>query len=287
MQIVDQRIAVVGLGRLGMCLARAVHASGLRLSAVASAHIQKAHELVALLDQNVAALPLDEIADHAELILLAVPDAQITEVSAALTVGARHSVVHTSGVLDTGVLASAAAHGVRCGVFHPLQAFARGAEPTIFHGIQIGVEADDLLEPALRQLAERLGAQAFSLRGVERAAYHAAAVFASNYLVALHAVAARIWTQAGLPEASARDALMPLTRGALQALAEHEPSAALTGPLRRGDEASLALHLRALEQDPNATTLYRALARELLALPLGLDPAVRARIASLLDERAR
>jgi predicted short-subunit dehydrogenase-like oxidoreductase (DUF2520 family) len=278
-----QRIAIVGLGRLGACLARALLGARLGPLAVASARAASARRLAAELGDAIRPVArLSALSEQADLVFVAVPDARIAEVCDALSLGEGRAVVHVSGALDAAVLESARVRGAQVGVFHPLQAFPLGAARSRFVGIHVGVEGDAELELRLSKLARRLGATPFSLRGVDRAAYHAAAVFASNYVVALHGAAARAWQRAGLPASAARSALLPLTRGAVDAIAEHELPAALTGPLQRGDLATLERHLAALSADEPTAQLYRALACELLRLPLALDAATRERLLALL-----
>ena len=151
--------------------------------------------------------------------------------------------------------------------------------------VEAGVDAaEPALAVELQALVRALGATAFSLQGVDRPAYHAAAVLVSNCVVALHAAAARAWTLAGLPAESARAALAPLTAGAALAIAHNPLPLALTGPVARGDSATVAGHLRALSGDLPLSALYRALARELLALPLTLAPEARAALEALCAE---
>jgi predicted short-subunit dehydrogenase-like oxidoreductase (DUF2520 family) len=226
---------------------------------------------------------VSELPRAAELLFLAVPDAQVQRVCEGLQLSAAHSVVQLSGVLTLDALSSAAARGAKTGAMHPLQAFPPGAEASRFAGIHVGVEASDAeLTRQLETIVRVLGATPFSLTGVDRAAYHAAAVLASNCVVALHAAAAAVWLRAGLPLSAARPALAPLTLGAAGAIAERELADALTGPIARGDVASVARHLEVLAQDPERALLYRALGRELLRLPLGLTPEVHAALAALL-----
>jgi predicted short-subunit dehydrogenase-like oxidoreductase (DUF2520 family) len=274
------------MGRLGTCLVRAIHRANLGPVNIGSTRLESAQRLAAELGTGVNAVPLAAICDHARLIFLTVPDAAVAELCARLPVTSAHAVVHTSGVLDRSALESARTRGSSSGVFHPLQAFALGAPASRFAGIHIGIEAEGALAGELTTLAVALGATAFSLQGVDRAAYHVAAVFVSNYLVALHAAAARAWQLAGLPPAAARAALAPLSRGALEAIAEHDLADALTGPLQRADFATLERHLQVLSRDPHTEQLYRALAAELLRLPLALDPDVRARLDRLIGERS-
>jgi predicted short-subunit dehydrogenase-like oxidoreductase (DUF2520 family) len=279
-----QRIAIVGLGRLGTCLARALLGARLGPLTVSSADTESVHRLVEELGDPIEPVSsARSLLEHADLVFLTVPDASIREVCEGLLLDQRHAIVHTSGALDTDVLESARVRGARVGVFHPLQTFPLAAASTRFRGIQIGVEGDADLPEQLTAVAQRLGAETFSLRGVDRAAYHAAAVFTSNYVVALHAAASAAWQRAGLPEGTARAALLPLTRGAVESIAEHDLPEALTGPLLRGDLGTLERHLHALAHDPEIAKLYRALALQLLRLPLPLDAETRERLARLLD----
>src|SRR5690606_24287151 len=102
--------------------------------------------------------------------------------------------------------------------------------------------------------------------------YHAAAVFASNYLVTLAATAVRILREIGVPEEDALPALIPLMRGTLDNLEDLGLASALTGPIARGDLDTVRTHLARLSPDDRA--LYCALGRETLQLALaaGLDP---------------
>lgn len=284
MTIAAPRIAVLGLGRLGACLARALFAAGVTNITLASRERVLAERVSASLS-GAQALDVAALPDAAELLFLTVPDAQVQSVCESLQLSAAHAVVHLSGVLDLECLSSASARGARVGAMHPLQVFPLGAGAERFRGIHMGVEASDpALTQELEQIVHALGATAFSLAGVDRAAYHAAAVFASNYAVALHAAAAAVWERAGLPLTAARQALAPLTLGAAQALAERELPQALTGPIARGDVASVERHLRVLRADPERSALYRALGRELLKLPLGLGQDAFDELMVLLEE---
>jgi predicted short-subunit dehydrogenase-like oxidoreductase (DUF2520 family) len=283
MTITSARIGVLGLGRLGACLAQALANAGVKQIAVATRERAAAERVASNIGSGVHALDASEIVGAADLIFLAVPDAQVRVVCESLLLTAAHAVVHLSGALGLDSIAAAASRGA----LHPLQAFPHGAGRDRFHGIYVGVEASDpALTAELEAIARALGATPFSLAGIDRAGYHAAAVMASNYVVALHVAAAAVWARAGLPPESARAALAPLTLGAAQAIRERELPLALTGPLARGDVASVASHLQALllQADSEHAALYRALARELLSLPLGLSAETQAALGALLAE---
>ena len=217
-------------------------------------------------------------------VVLAVPDDQIAATCAALPWRAGQAIVHSSGALDLGALGAAAARGALRGCVHPLQSFPdRGGNPERFAGIRCGVEADRALLRPLTALVRALGATPLSLRGVDRAGYHAAAVLASNYVVALHAAAERAWALSGLPARSARSALASLTLGAATALQARTLERALTGPLARGDVRTLQGHLRALDAAPELRALYVQLGRVLLDRKLGLPARTRRRLQRLLQ----
>ncbi|HEX7479639.1 MAG TPA: DUF2520 domain-containing protein [Polyangiales bacterium] len=273
-----QSVGIVGTGRLGSALARALLAAGYELAVVASFGGQSAGRLARSLGASVRALPVAEVPAQASLIFLAVPDGRIESVCEALPVHAGHAVVHTSGAQGLAPLASARAAGAQVGAFHPLQSFSESAGPGAFGSISIGVEAEGALAAALQRCCERLGARALWLQGVDRARYHAAAVFASNYVVALQLAAAQAWELAGLPRAQAEVALAPLTLAAAQNLLDAEPARALTGPVARGDVQTVERHLAALADNPELLLLYRALGAQLLQLPLALTPETRARL---------
>jgi predicted short-subunit dehydrogenase-like oxidoreductase (DUF2520 family) len=137
-------------------------------------------------------------------------------------------------------------------------------------------------------LAERIvhacGGHALRIAPGGKAAYHAAAVFASNYAVALLSVAERLMEQAGVDAADARPALTALAAGAVENVGARGPEAALTGPIVRGDVETVALHLGRLSADERA--LYSLLGREALRLArrAGLEDAAAERMGALLGE---
>ena len=266
-------IGVVGAGRLGSALTAALQAGGYTRLTVASRHPTHARALATRLGAD--ATEAAALVAPCDLVFLAVPDAAIAPLAARLPWRPGQAVVHCSGALGLEVLTAAAATGgLRHGCLHPLQTFAAGTPapeaPGLFRGIVCGVEADDeALGSLLEAIARDLEARPIRLEGVDRALYHAAAVLVSNDLVALVAAAGRVWILAGLPAAGAPEALGPLLRAAAANVATEPLAQALTGPVARGDVATVQQHLRALEAEPDLRELYRRLALELLRLDLG------------------
>ena len=223
------------------------------------------------------------------LIFLTVPDDAVAEVAASLAqlgelIPANVAFVHASGALELDVLAPLRRHHA-VGSFHPLRSFPEPGPPGAFSGIVIGVDASsESLRRALNRVARDLGAKPKKVDDAQRAVYHAAAVFASNYVVALLAEAIGLLERSGWTEREAVQGLVPLAEGAIANVRKRGPVAALTGPIRRGDAQTVRRHLAALaELDAHAgnagrrrqTDLYRMLGDVALeiAQQAGLKPA--------------
>ena len=182
----------------------------------------------------------------AELVLIAVPDSAIAEVAARLGIGAW--MAHVSGATRLSALDP---HANRFSV-HPLQTLTRerGAEQLDGAWGAISGETDDALARA-RWLAGMLGLRAFEVADADRGLYHAAAVIGGNFVVTLHQVATRLLAEVGAPP----EAIVPLMARTI------ENGFELTGPIARGDRATIDAHLAALaEREPTIVPLYRALA---------------------------
>jgi predicted short-subunit dehydrogenase-like oxidoreductase (DUF2520 family) len=247
-------VAIVGAGRLGSALARALRDAGVEVAG-----------------------PLGRGATcaGADVVLLCVPDAEIE--AAAVVAGqatpAPRFVGHVSGATSLGALAPA---GGEAFGLHPLQTFAGGEGPEAFHavGCAIAGATPEALEIA-GDLAERLGMRAIEISDAERAAYHAAASVASNFLVTLQAAAEELAAGAGIAPADARALLAPLVRATVENWAERGPEAALTGPVARGDDATVARQRGAVESHaPHLLPLFDELVERTreLADPEGAAP---------------
>ncbi|MGE0229167.1 MAG: Rossmann-like and DUF2520 domain-containing protein [Dehalococcoidia bacterium] len=265
------RVGLLGAGRLAASLGAALTEAGYRIEGVASRRPESARRLSSSLAPSVAPLSSQELVERCDLVFVTVPDAAVTSVASSVDWRSAQAVVHCSGALGLTALAGAAARGAAVGCFHPLQSFpALEGDASRFRGIACGIEASGDLSLVLESVAARTGASVVRLEGVDRAAYHAAAVFASNYVVSLMAAARRAWTEAGLPADAARPSLAPLLKGAADNVSRHELREALTGPVARGDVETVRRHLVALG-DSGLAALYRELGAQLLTLRLPHD----------------
>lgn len=285
------RLGFAGAGRVGSALARLLADRGWPVAGVWSQHTTSAQRLA----EQVGCVTWDspEQLRHADLVFVCVPDQAIADVAAqvALAGGWRpnQGVVHCSGAVEISALAPAQAAGACIGGFHPLQAFATAeAAMAILPGSFFAVEGEGALRHWLPALVGALEGSYQWLRPGTRALYHAAAVFASNYLVTLFDVATHLMQEAGFDAGEAQEALLPLTRGTVHNLGTVGLPAALTGPIRRGDAATVARHLEALVgYAPPVAQLYLHLARHTVPLARQLDAAHAQQIDDLLERRTR
>jgi len=187
-----------------------------------------------------------------DIVILAVRDDAITKVAAENRARFVGTVVHCSGAMAAREALAPLTGRCPLGTLHPLLSVADGAD---FSGVPFAVEGE-----VARALALRLGGVPFEIAPEAMPLYHAAAVFAANYVVTLLDVAVRLARQAGLPEDAAREALGALAAGAVANVRRLGAAEALTGPIARGDESIVARHLAALPED--LKPLYEALAAE-------------------------
>ncbi len=227
-----RRTAIVGAGRLGTALAAALSGAGLRVDGPFG---------------RGATLPAG-----VDAVLLCVPDAQIANASAAIPARPGLLVGHCSAATR---LAPLAGHGEAFSL-HPLMTVPdRGAR---FAGATAAIAgATPRALAAARELADALGMRAVHVADEDRAAYHAAACVASNFLVTLEGVAERLAASAGI----GRKPLAELVRATVENWASAGAAEALTGPIARGDEQTVAHQREAVaERSPEDLALFDALA---------------------------
>jgi len=240
------RLVVVGRGRVGESIASAAERAGLEAAQAGRDDLEPA-------------------CASAEASLLCVPDAAIADACEALArfVPRLRLVGHVSGAAGLDVLGPAADRGAALFSMHPLQTVPDGTSDLT--GAPCAVAGSDGAALAFATaLAARLGMRPFEVPEERRAAYHAAASMASNFLVALEESAASLLDEAGIEDA--RELLAPLVLRTAANWSERG-GGALTGPIARGDEATTGRHLEALRQSaPELIPLYEALAERTRAL---------------------
>jgi predicted short-subunit dehydrogenase-like oxidoreductase (DUF2520 family) len=284
------RVGVIGPGRAGTALARALARAGHEITAaaaVSAASKQRARD-------NFPGARLTEPAQvlaDADLVLLTVPDDVLPGLVEGLAAtGAPYAgrlVAHASGALGVRVLDPATRAGALPIALHPVMTFTgRADDVDKIKGVCFGVTAPELLRPAAEALVIEMGGEPVFIAEENRALYHAGLAFAANHLVTLVAEAASMLTIAGVDSPNAM--LGPLLGAALDN-ALRFGDAGLTGPVARGDQATVAAHVAVLAaRDPAALPAYRALARLTAdrALASGmLSPGDAARLLDVLGDR--
>ncbi len=279
------RIGIIGVGRLGSALAHALLAAGYPLEMISSRQLSDAERLVSSLP-TVSSVTVDNLVQECDFVFLAVPDEYISELAFSLPWSSSQAVIHSSGSLNLDVLSVAKKKGSLTGCLHPVQTFLKRDSPLEsrdrFANIVCGIEADSPLDIWLVELVESLGAYSIRLENVDRALYHSAAVFASNYVVALLSAATRIWTLSGLSEREGRMALQHIMNVSVNNLADSTFSDAVTGPITRGDWQTVKKHLSGLDSEPELQKLYSRLGLELLSASQ-IDLDVKIKITKLLE----
>jgi predicted short-subunit dehydrogenase-like oxidoreductase (DUF2520 family) len=282
-------IAVVGAGRVGTALAILLHDAGHRIVAVAGG--SGTPDRAARYLPGVPVRDAAGAARDARVVLIGTPDAQIAPACEAMSragaLGEGQTVAHLSGATGLDALASARSVGAETLCVHPLQTC-----PDVESGLRripgsafaITAASDEACALG-EQLARDAGGRPFRLADNAKPIYHAAAVFASNYLIAITALAEELERSADVPDPLG--ALMPLERATLDNVGMLGPGSALTGPALRGDAGTVERNLAALAKHaPHAIASYVALADLTLDLAQRggrISPDARADVDEVLD----
>jgi predicted short-subunit dehydrogenase-like oxidoreductase (DUF2520 family) len=275
---------------MGRALGLRLVASGYPVRAVASRTRAAAEALAQALGAPVATERLGDVPEDAPLVALCVPDGEIAAVAAALAAAPRSwrgaVVLHTSGATPAAALDPLRERGARTLAFHPLQAVTRRADGAALAGATAGIEGPPPGVAAGVELAAGLGMRPLVVSAEAKPRYHLAAAMASNLLVTLLAMAQEVLASIGIDRQEAAAALAPLLRGTLGNVARSSPEGALTGPVARGDLATLRAHGLALREHlPHLVPVYAALSAETVRLAVRagtLAPAQAEEVLSLL-----
>lgn len=228
------RARIVGAGRAGTSFERALRDAGWEVEPI----VRRGE-------------PVAGVAHGVDVVLVATGDAEIAPVAAAIEPVATTAVLHLSGALGPEPVAMHPRHGV----LHPLVALAngeRGAHRLVGAWFGLAIDGDRVAADIVADLRGR----AVRIADGDWVRYHAAAAIAANHLVALLGQAERVGASVGLP----LEPLVELAAGSLRDVRELGPASALTGPVRRGDRATVRRHIESLPADERAA--YRAMAEQ-------------------------
>ena len=282
-------IGIIGCGRVGATIGAAWRQAGhaiIGVSATSAASIERAESML----PGVPILDPDEVAERAELVLLAVPDDEIARlVSGLADLGRIHAgqiLLHCSGRYGTSVLEAGTRLGALPIAWHPSLTFT-GTDVDLprLRQATIAVTAAAPIRPVGEALVVELGAEPIEIAEADRPLYHAAITHASNHSITILSESMEMLTEAGVDEPS--HVLHALVDASVANTLQNG-SKALTGPVSRGDVGTVESHLAALSEyslsrsNPGARNSYIALARSTTAKALTMGRITEAQAQEIL-----
>jgi predicted short-subunit dehydrogenase-like oxidoreductase (DUF2520 family) len=269
---VQQTLNIIGAGHVGRVFGRLFSLqAGLTVQDVLNRSQASAEAALAFIGSGRVVADMHAMR-RADIYLLAVSDDQIEHCAGQLAqhglLDAATVVFHCSGALSSQALAAAAAAGAACASLHPVRSFADPARvASDFDATFCSLEGDARALAVLQPAVLAIGGRALTIDASSKTLYHAASVFASNYLSSLADVALRTYAAAGIEPALAAELAAPLMRETLDNILRLGPAAALSGPIARGDFKTVARQQAALSAwDSEAGALYQAFVAPTAAL---------------------
>jgi predicted short-subunit dehydrogenase-like oxidoreductase (DUF2520 family) len=284
-------LGFIGAGPVGTTFAVGLSERGYRVASVADIDPASARRFAGLVSGCTVRASNQQVVDDAEMVFITTADDFIAKVCAGLSWRRDQAVVHCSGASTVQSLESARRQGAAVGSIHPCQSFA-GIEQAIANlpGSTFGIEAEGPLRATLTDMARALQGEVVYLSSEDKVLYHTAAAIACNYFTTIVKLATGLWTNFGKTPADGLRAYMPLLRGSLTNMETAGFPKCLTGPIARGDVATVERHLAALAKSaPDLLGLYKELGR--FTVPIGRDKgtlsAEKAEALAALFEKGR
>lgn len=284
-------VFIMGAGVVGTALAARLVRAGLPVIGLHGRQVELSDAARAISGVVASTGDIPDIIAESDVVVISVRDERVPEVAQRLANEHRlrpdQILLHTSGANPARTILSPAVPYVRAvGTLHPLVSFA---DPRVaaegMNDVAFGIEGDEPARAIAKRIVRALGARAVFLEAENLALYHAGAVMASNYVVAMADAAQTLLVRAGVPPDQALPVLIPLLNSVVQNLARLGLPGALTGPVERGDVSSVERHLKTLEaRAPEMLPLYRLVGRDVLRLARekgAMDSVQAARIEAL------
>jgi len=260
-------LAIVGAGRLGTALAMRLAEAGYSIPEVIARGNPQSFRTARTLARKVGArvVTIRTTQLTADLIWFCVPDAEISNAAAGLS---RHDwrgkiAFHSSGVLTSEIFRVLYKRGAHAASVHPLMTFVAGSLPELIH-VPFALEGDAPAVAIAKTIIRKLGGNPFAIRKQDKPAYHAFATMICPLLVSLLASSEAVAELAGIPRRQARRRMMPIIRQTLANYAQLGPADAFSGPIVRGDVATVRVHLQSIAKTLAAKDAYLVLARAAL-----------------------
>ncbi|HZP22616.1 MAG TPA: DUF2520 domain-containing protein [Terriglobales bacterium] len=257
-------ISIVGPGNLGSALALSLRAAGHTVASIAvrpgSKSTRQARNLARRIGAQLIAAGKQPLSGN--LVWITVPDDAITGVADVLARSGEWRgkvVLHSSGAVTSDALAPLRAKGAHVASVHPMMTFVRHQHPEM-SGVAFALEGDPAATRAARAIIEELGGKPFAIRKENKVLYHAFGSFASPMVVALIAAMEEVALAAGIRGQDVKGVIAPLLQQTIRNYLTLNAAAAFSGPIVRGDVATVRKHLEKLEKLPRIREVYRVLA---------------------------
>ncbi len=257
----EERIAIIGPGKVGQALARLLQRAGYSIAALGGRNPERVRTAAESLDPCPEICSTTEAAQRAGIVLLTVRDDAIEAVAAQCAFRPGATVIHFSGMHSSKLLNSACRqYGCQVASMHPLQTFAtvEQAERSL-PGSFCFIEGDKQAAQTAIRLAESLAMTPLALSTESKTLYHAAAVMACSGLTALLHAVEQVAKAAGISRNELWKSFSPLIETTLRNVRDMGSMRALTGPVARGDRQTVQSHLASLSTLPDERNIYRML----------------------------
>jgi predicted short-subunit dehydrogenase-like oxidoreductase (DUF2520 family) len=270
-------VTIVGPGSFGTALAKALHEAGIpvaeivyrngesarRAKKLAREAGAKAVEFEEWLGSRSGAPPERARAPVPTLIWLCVGDSVIAKTAAAMASAGSWkamTVFHSSGALTSDELGPLRRAGAKVASVHPMMTFVRSAAASM-KGASFALEGDEAATAVARGMVRQLAGESFEIKKKDKPLYHALGAFVSPLIIAQMAAVERIGRELGFDGPKTRRIVGPILQQTIRNYIDHGPAAAFSGPIVRGDIATVKKHLAALKRVRGAKEIYRALAK--------------------------
>jgi predicted short-subunit dehydrogenase-like oxidoreductase (DUF2520 family) len=259
---------MVGPGNLGTALALSLHAAGYEVKSIAGRDLRdrRTRDLARRVKARLVQFGKESL--ESKIVWIAVPDDAIRAVAEVLA-GQKNwkgkVVFHSSGALTSDELTPLRDQGARVASVHPMMTFVHGAVAEMA-GVPFAIEGDAVAVRAARSIVAEFGGRAFTIQKQNKVLYHAFGSFASPLLIALMASLEEVGRASGIRQSDIKTMVTPLLMRTIENYLAYDATSAFSGPLVRGDVATVGKHLAELKKLPHARAVYVALAGAALKL---------------------
>jgi predicted short-subunit dehydrogenase-like oxidoreductase (DUF2520 family) len=256
-------ITLIGAGNLAHALALALHAAGYRIEEIVSRPSSRLRAKRLAGQVHSRATTSSNAALSADILWFCVNDDAIracAEEYATKTAWQSKIALHSSGALASDELRALKRRGAAIASAHPMMTFVAGKTAGM-KDVAFALEGDAAAERAARRIAKDLGGHPFQIRKENKALYHAIGAFCSPLVIALLATGEKVARQARVPASELPRVMQPILRRTIENYMKQGAAASFSGPINRGDAATVRKHLAELKKVPQAREIYLAVAR--------------------------